>query len=144
MIPEHIAFYGLLNPGHGPFETFGLGEALELVGPCRIPGRLHDLGTYPALRRGHGLAEGRLYRIIDRKVLRLLDGFEAYAPRRPKQSEYLRRPVWLAEPALPAWVYIYNRQPPAGSRVPDGPWRPSERLSRSRARVVRNRFAAAW
>ena len=53
-----------------------LGEALELVGPCRIPGRLHDLGAYPALKRRPGIAEGRLYRIRDPRVLRLLDGFE--------------------------------------------------------------------
>jgi gamma-glutamylcyclotransferase (GGCT)/AIG2-like uncharacterized protein YtfP len=143
MIPRHIAFYGLLNPGHGPFEKFRLGEALELIGPCHIPGRLHDLGAYPALKRRPGMAEGRLYRIRDPRVLKPLDDFEAYWPRRPKQSEYLRRPVLLTEPAVWAWVYVYNRRPPAGSLVPEGPWTPADSLSGSRARVVRNRYAAS-
>ncbi|MEN3974620.1 gamma-glutamylcyclotransferase family protein [Emcibacter sp. SYSU 3D8] len=144
MSPRHIAFYGLLNPGHGPFEKFRLAEALDLVGPCRIPGRLHDLGAYPGLTRRPGMTEGRLYRIRDPRVLRLLDAFEAYWPRRPKQSEYLRRPVLLANPALWAWVYVYNRKPPAGSLAPEGPWAPAEPLSGCRARAVRNRFAASW
>jgi gamma-glutamylcyclotransferase (GGCT)/AIG2-like uncharacterized protein YtfP len=144
MIPQHIAFYGLLNPGHGPFETFRLGEALDYAGPCRIPGRLHDLGAYPALVRGLGMAEGRLYRIRDPRVLRPLDGFEAVVRGVPKASEYLRRPIMLAGPAVLAWVYVYNRRPPPGSRVPDGPWTPADRLSGSRARAVRSRFAASW
>jgi gamma-glutamylcyclotransferase (GGCT)/AIG2-like uncharacterized protein YtfP len=143
MMVRHIAFYGLLNPGHGPFERLGLADALEFVGPCRIRGRLYDLGDYPALVRGEGMAEGRLYRIRDPRVLKPLDGFEAVVRDVPKASEYLRRPIRLDDPAVTAWVYIYNRRPPPGTRVPDGPWRPQERVSGSRARAVRNRFAAS-
>jgi gamma-glutamylcyclotransferase (GGCT)/AIG2-like uncharacterized protein YtfP len=117
MTCDHIVFYGLLRPGHGPFERFRLGDALEHAGPCRIRGVLHDLGPYPGLRPGAGAVHGHLYRIRNARVLRVLDAFEAYDSRRPRRSEYLRRPVRLLSPDLIAWVYVYNGKPRPGSRL---------------------------
>ncbi|MBI1180881.1 MAG: gamma-glutamylcyclotransferase [Alphaproteobacteria bacterium] len=130
MIPDHIALYGLLRPGHGPFERMDLGAALEPAGPCLIRGMLHDLGPYPGLRPGDGTVRGQLYRIRDGRVLRRLDAFEDYDPRRPRRSLYLRRPVRLLEPAVVAWIYAYNRAPPAGSRIAGGTWTPGSKAQR--------------
>jgi gamma-glutamylcyclotransferase (GGCT)/AIG2-like uncharacterized protein YtfP len=135
----HIAFYGLLNPGHGPFERLRLGAALEPAGPCLIPGRLYDLGRYPGLRRGAGAVRGRLFRIRDRRVLRALDAFEEVRRDRPRLSLYLRRPLTLLDPPVRAWVYVYNRPPGPGSRLAEGRWPP---LNGCRAPVARSRRAA--
>lgn len=120
----HIAFYGSLNPGHGPFEALGLEDTLAFATACRIPGRLYDLGDYPGLIRGNGVVAGRLYRLLDTRVLRKLDDYEEIQRGRPKASLFLRRPVRLVDPAVTAWVYVYNRKPPPGTLVRRGIWSP--------------------
>lgn len=109
-----LAVYGTLLGG---------GEGLEVVGPCRIPGVLYDLGGVPGLVEGEGVVHGELLRVASVEVLAALDDYELYDPERPQASVYVRRRVELVEPVgTRAWVYVYN-QPVAGApRMPGGRW----------------------
>ena len=122
MTPRYVAFYGLLMQGYGPFEEMGLADALEPAGPCRLRGRLYDLGGYPGLIAGEGVVEAQLYRIARQSVMRLIDDFEDFDPADPKGSLYIRKVVKLLEPDREAWVYFYNRRPSLGTRIKGGRW----------------------
>lgn len=135
----HLALYGTLVAGGLRRVGGGVEDALVFVGPCRIPGRLFDLGPYPGLVAsdplpGGGSVAGELYAVRDDAVLRRLDAFEDYRPDDPEGSEYLRRRVRLAEPDLEAWVYLYNRDVTGMPRVESGDWR-HHRASRGAARA---------
>ena len=141
MKPAHLAVYGLLIPGQGAFEAFGLDRALAPAGACRIRGRLFNLGGYPGLVPGAGTVHGQLFRIQDPACLKRLDAYENYDPADPRGSEYLRRPLKLIEPEVMAWVYVYNRTPPLGRRIADGRWQPDLMANDSRLRAANSHRA---
>lgn len=131
-----IVFYGSLMRGlpdadcavvGDRLDRLGVGAGLRRIGPCRLRGVLFDLGAYPALcppREADDLVRGELHAVLDPTVFAVLDAFEGYDPDRPDESDYLRRRCELVEPAgARAWVYLYNRDPGASSRVADGDWR---------------------
>lgn len=117
-----IAFYGSLLSPFPTQERLGVDQALERLGPCRLRGRLLDLGAYPGLVEGPGLVRGELYRLADPAALAVLDGFEGYRPEDPGGSEYLRRAEELAEPAVTAWVYRLRQAPAGAAPVAGGDW----------------------
>lgn len=107
-----FAFYGSLRDDLGGWQEmadeFGqAGDPGDLIGPCTIPGILHDRGRYPALTPGDGLVRAELRRIYNPKTLTLLDRWERY-DRRRDTGLYVRRLMWLAEPYQRAWVYVYS------------------------------------
>lgn len=108
-------------------DRLGVGPGLRRIGPCRVAGRLFDLGPYPALRPARAAGEqvrGELHAILDPGVLAVLDDFERYDPRRPEQSDYLRQPIALIEPSgASAWIYVHRLEPEARRLVPSGDWR---------------------
>ena len=122
-MPELIAVYGSLQSDMELEGRPELDEALRLVGSCRIAGALYDLGDYPGLVLGDGWVHGELYEIVDRHVLVLLDWFEQYDERDPGGSAYHRVRTRLVEPAVDAWVYLYNRDVRDLPLVPAGDWR---------------------
>jgi gamma-glutamylcyclotransferase (GGCT)/AIG2-like uncharacterized protein YtfP len=122
-VPELLAVYGSLQSGMELEGRPELDEALRLVGPCWIAGALYDLGDYPALVRGDGSVLGELYEIIDTQVLALLDWFEQYDENDLDGSAYHRLRVRLLDPAVDAWVYLYNRDLNDVPPIPTGDWR---------------------
>ncbi len=121
---ERIAFYGTLMSTAPPLPGAPrLAGLVEVVGPCVLPGVLHDLGSYPALAPGAGTVRGELCRLVGADALRVLDAWEDYAVDDEPGSEYLRRRITLLEPAgLEVWTYEFNRPPAELPLVPDGDW----------------------
>ncbi len=121
---DWLALYGSLMRGLGAMEELGIVDGLRFAGPCRCSGELFDLGDYPGMRPGSASVFGELYAILDAGVLDLLDAFEEYDPAAPRSSIYLRERIELVEPRdTLAWIYVYNRVPDAGQRIPSGDWR---------------------
>lgn len=116
-------FYGTLTHEHDNPMTR---RVLPLLGNGRrawVRGVLHAVphgaGWYPVLRSGGGRVWGWLYEAgpdFGPAALRLLDAYEAYDPRRPARSEYVRRTVrvrcggWVGR----AQAYAHNRPVHAG------------------------------
>ena len=126
--PGHVVFYGSLQSGlhlggEPPFRSL-----VRLVGPCRLPGRLYEVGggAYPGLElhpaSSGDVVHGELHQILDPAVLDLLDDWEEYDPARPATSPYVRRVVRLLDPPLDAWVYVGQHRS-RGPVVPGGDWR---------------------
>ena len=105
------------------------------LGPCRIRGRLVDLGEYPGLLPDDaGTVAGELYELpfgksgeaLDqfRAAIREIDRYEEIDVEYPDRSEYTRRFVKLASPAdAAAWVYFLNRPRSNPVPVPAGEWK---------------------
>lgn len=119
---EHLAAYGLLRRGSGVLERLGLVQSITLIGPCRIPGRLYDLGGAPGLVTGDGEVKGELVRVKDAAAGVALDRFEDFDPAEPASSGYARRRIRLIEPALEAWVYVWTKPVAEEERIPSGDW----------------------
>ncbi len=108
------------------------GEA-RLLGPARMPGRLHRVSWYPGLRPPEAPSEqvhGELYLLHDpARALTWLDEYEGIKPHgtsAASRGEYARgeRPATLDDgTTVIATVYLYQRPLPPSSLVPDGRWR---------------------
>lgn len=123
---DYVAVYGSLMSGLAGRDAPDVTDSLEFCGPCEIRGTLVDLGEYPGLVAAagpHDVVLGELYRVLDRHVFHELDKFERYDPLDRDGSLYIRRLVRLVQPALDAWVYVYNRESDGASKVLDGDWR---------------------
>lgn len=119
-----LAVYGTLMDGLAPTTAPALEGGVERLGPCRIPGTLHDCGSYPALapepsRPG---VRGELLRLRDAGLLTVLDAYEGYDPRDEARSLFVRRRVRLLEPDVEAWVY-HGGTARCIAPVPSGDWR---------------------
>lgn len=119
---ELVAFYGTLMSGFEWQERLGVGAQLRLVGPCRIPGVLFDLGEWPTLVEREGVVEGELFEVLDARIFAELDPFEDYDPRDPDASRYLRVSRRLIEPDVEAWVYVANEPVDPAREIPSGSW----------------------
>lgn len=103
-------------------ERLGVAGLLGARGPCRIAGRLYDLGAYPALVTGaDGTVEGDLFAVLDPAALPVLDAYEGGVVEDRDASLYLRQRVRLRSPPETAWVYTYNGPPP-GPLIAGGDW----------------------
>ena len=126
-VGDSIVFYGSLMRDYGQLKRLGVGDRLQLIGPCRLAGALFDLGAYPGFRpldqKSGASVVAESYEILDIGIITSLDAFENYIPARPIESLYLRRQVTLIEPAgAKAWVYIYNQTTEGRARVKSGDW----------------------
>ena len=112
-----------------------------LVGTGTVPGKLYDLGNYPAavLSDAPGtLVHGEVYLLHDpAATLALLDQYEACTPADPAPHEYARvvTTVRLEDGrSLPAQTYLYARPVDALTPVPSGDyleWRARAAADRS-------------
>jgi gamma-glutamylcyclotransferase (GGCT)/AIG2-like uncharacterized protein YtfP len=130
MKPKHyLAVYGTLSAEHGgPFAQEQLSSAThsKLVpsGEFRIKGTLYDFGTHPGfVQFGETLVRGQLLEIQNLEILHDIDRYEEYDPQRPGESLYVRRFVLLDEPAIGAWIYVYNGDVKGAPVVESGRWR---------------------
>lgn len=115
-----IAFYGTLRDPEVR-ERLGVAGLLEERGACRIPGRLHDLGRYPALVAGPGTVAGELFAVLDPAALPVLDAYEGAVVDDRDASLYVRERCALPAPAVTVWLYRYRADPP-GPLLPGGDW----------------------
>jgi gamma-glutamylcyclotransferase (GGCT)/AIG2-like uncharacterized protein YtfP len=83
-----------------------------------VPGRLLDLGRYPALIPGGGRVKGELYRLDDPELLPVLDREEGYNFARSKTIVTL-----AGGRRLRAWVYRYRGPRARAVPVPHGDYR---------------------
>jgi gamma-glutamylcyclotransferase (GGCT)/AIG2-like uncharacterized protein YtfP len=117
-----LAAYGLLRPGAHGLDRLRLRARVRPLGPCRIPGRLIDLGGHPALVAGPGEVAGDLLALEDAAAGAVLDAFEDFDRADPAGSIYRRARLRLLRPPVHAWVYLWNGAPDAGPPIPGGDW----------------------
>jgi len=131
-----LALYGTLMSPFGALDELGARGGLRLIGPCEIPGRLFDVGEWPSLVAGEGIAHGELFEVLEASVFERLDPFEAYDPRDHSASTYIRARVRLLRPDAAAWVYVANTRLTGAVHIPSGSWQ--EWLAARRARQRRS------
>jgi len=120
-----LAFYGTLmsglppRPGRPALE----GRVVPLA-PCLLPGRLWDVGPYPALTAGEEPVRGELVRTAAPDALAVLDAWEGVeATREGLPPLYRRERVRLLDPPLDAWVYRWAGSTEGLAALPGGDWR---------------------
>lgn len=107
---QYIAFYGtLMHEQHTAIRKH-LQDKLVFRGKCLIPGRIYNMGRYPALKLDgdRDTVHGELYEIIDPNPLALLDDYEAHDNYDPSLPGFSRHLIQLASPEQTAWVYEYD------------------------------------
>ena len=116
--PEYLFVYGTLRSAFGGPMHRALARQAEPVGPAWIPGRLYDVGRYPAAvapAEPEDRVRGEVYALPpDRaaEVLAELDRYEGYLPNAPDRSLFRRERVQSTTEdgrGYSAWVYLYNR-----------------------------------
>jgi gamma-glutamylcyclotransferase (GGCT)/AIG2-like uncharacterized protein YtfP len=132
-MPNYFAPYGTFRHQAGEPDTPAF-RHLRHVGGCLIPGRLYQMGAYPALKPGHGAVRGELFELPWLFDFAALDRYENYHPAKPWACRYVRRRIRLLEPAVVAWVYVYAWPVDRStSSAPATGWRPSPPASASAA-----------
>lgn len=117
-----LAVYGTLRQPDVR-RRLGVEDRLQPRGPCLLPGRLYDLGAYPALVPDpSGTVAGELLATVDHAVLAVLDHYEGYVPDAPAASLFRRQLLTLRQPTVTAWVYVYPHPVPAAALVASGDW----------------------
>jgi gamma-glutamylcyclotransferase (GGCT)/AIG2-like uncharacterized protein YtfP len=119
---DRLAVYGLLRPACDGLDRLDVRARVRPLRPCRIPGRLIDLGGHPGLLAEPGEVAGDLLAILDPDVGAVLDGFEAFDPADPQGSLYRRERIGLLRPRVQAWVYLWNGPAEAGPLIASGDW----------------------
>jgi gamma-glutamylcyclotransferase (GGCT)/AIG2-like uncharacterized protein YtfP len=117
-----LALYGTLMSPFGALDELGARGDLRLIGPCEISGRLFDVGEWPSLVAGEGVAHGELFEVLAASVFERLDPFEDHDPRDHSASRYIRARVRLLRPDAEAWVYIANTSLSDAVHIPSGSW----------------------
>jgi gamma-glutamylcyclotransferase (GGCT)/AIG2-like uncharacterized protein YtfP len=114
--PYYLFVYGTLWQGFDLPVNKKISENIEWLGPSEIRGRLYDIGDYPAAlpsdKNGKSVIKGEVLKINDpEKVLKVLDRYEGYNPKKLSNSEYYRNKEKVLLPngkKIEAWVYWYN------------------------------------
>jgi gamma-glutamylcyclotransferase (GGCT)/AIG2-like uncharacterized protein YtfP len=117
-----LALYGTLMSPFDALDDLDARRHLRLIGPCELPGRLFDVGEWPSLLAGEGVAHGELFEVLAASVLERLDTFEDYRPGDHAASAYIRARVRLLRPDAEAWVYVANTPLPGAVHIPSGSW----------------------
>lgn len=119
---EYFVAYGSLLTGMGGPGEEKAAAGMRSLGPCRVRGTLYSRGEFPALVPGPALVEGELFEVGSKSTFRLLDQLEHYDPHQRETSLYRRRCTNIAEPAVDAWVYYWNRSIDELDRIEQGSW----------------------
>ncbi len=123
--------YGTLRPvfnePEGILDSNFFHNDYRYLGEAKTPGRLYDLGEYPAMTPAQGPDEwvqGDLLWLTLPKVLDKLDRYEDAFPHRGRKQLYERRlaDVWWRSGQEKAWVYYYLLPVSEGNRLPEGVW----------------------
>jgi gamma-glutamylcyclotransferase (GGCT)/AIG2-like uncharacterized protein YtfP len=126
-MPNYFAPYGTFRDQAGEPDTPAF-RHFRHVGTCLIPGRLYQMGAYPALKpvfgnvAGAGTVKGELIELPWLFDFSALDAYENYYPNKPWACRYVRRRIRLIEPAVVAWVYIYSWPVDRNTWIRSGDW----------------------
>lgn len=120
-MPNYFATYGTFRDSAREPDT-PVFRNLTHIGGCIIPGRVYQMGAYPALKPGDGRVKGELIALSWQFDFGALDAYENYFPNKPWACRYVRRRVRLVAPAVEAWVYIYNGPVDRTTLIRSGDW----------------------
>lgn len=124
---QFLFTYGTLSSGQAPSSVKQLMLSLKRYGTGYIRGRLYNLGDFP----GAILSESSRNKVFgdvfelpaDKSVLKRIDEYEEFSPRRPTNSLFVRRrvPVKLdTGEQIECWTYVYNGKVPRKGRIVSG------------------------
>jgi gamma-glutamylcyclotransferase (GGCT)/AIG2-like uncharacterized protein YtfP len=135
---RHLLVYGTLRVGMPKHGGAVLPELVAVATGLRIPGRIYDVGEYPAVVLDHRAIRGEAA-VTDSFVadvvsidpahdhddaLADLDAYEQGAADQ-EQVEYRRALVPTGDPAIgDAWVYEWVGPTDRLAPITDGEWRP--------------------
>lgn len=127
---DHLFVYGTLLSGVATPAMAALMARMQFVGPATLPGRLYDLGPYPAVvpdSESSDSVRGELYAVPrDAALFPLLDQYEGHFPDRPAQSLFRRVRAGVTRgdgQPVTAWVYVWNRDIGTAKPIPEGDFR---------------------
>lgn len=119
---KYLFVYGTLRMTYPHEMADFLRDHAVWVTQGKLPGRLYDVGTYPAViptDRPDRHVQGDLFLMHDpERVFEVLDPYEGV-----DEALYYREvcPVVTPSEALqPAWVYLFNRSVESLREIPDG------------------------
>lgn len=117
---EFLFVYGTLKRGIANPWSRRLWAQARFAGCGTLPGKLYDLGPYPAFVEDDGAAaevHGEVAELDDPAVLEQLDRYEG------SQYERVLRQVRMEDgSSRPAWVYVFRRAPLRARLIPEGRW----------------------
>jgi gamma-glutamylcyclotransferase (GGCT)/AIG2-like uncharacterized protein YtfP len=122
-----FVFYGLLKQGAaGAPSSLDLAGAGTFGAPCRVRGRMFDLGGFPGVVVGDVLCHGLRWRVRNAGIVPEMDAFEDVTDD-PATSHYRRGQVPLLDDAgvvtgETAWIYWYNQSVDGYPTIADGNW----------------------
>jgi gamma-glutamylcyclotransferase (GGCT)/AIG2-like uncharacterized protein YtfP len=116
---EHLRLfvYGTLRRG---MPAHGRLAGARFIARASVPGRLFDLGRYPALLEAEApedVVHGEAYELPDKAMLAAIDAYEGCRPGVPG-SLFVRKEVEaMTEDGrrLACWAYFYNAEPASGA-----------------------------
>lgn len=131
---RYIFVYGTLTERIHPGRLTRMGLTFE--GEAIAPGRLYDLGPFPAMRPPEDASDtvqGELFSYdTDREnyVLGKLDYYEGFYLKDPEGSLYIRKEITASttpdDTQVQASVYFYNQDLNGARRVHSGRWSPAD------------------
>ena len=112
----YLFVYGTLRKGFDLPLKKKISQNIEWMGGSEIKGKLYDIGKYPGAlpleKNEKSVIRGEVIRINNPvKVMKVLDNYEGYDPKKLKDSEYYRereKVVLENGKKVDAWVYWYN------------------------------------
>ena len=113
---QYLFAYGTLADANPPRKIATVVKKLKCLGKGYIFARLYDLGEYPGAvlddSKRHKVF-GKIFKVgDDSELLTQLDDYEAFDPKRPEGSLFVRKRSAINRanhPPLTGWVYEYNR-----------------------------------
>lgn len=138
-----LYFYSMTSPGTYQLFVYGslrshfrspayeyISRYFNLVGEATVPGRLYDMGDYPAAIPGTGtLIKGELYTIKSQKefawAICQLDDYEGVLVEPHEKPLYRREVVQVlvggaGGVVVPAWIYWFNGDVSGKPLIPSG------------------------
>ncbi len=135
---RHLLVYGTLRAGMPKHGGAVLPVLVAVATGLRVPGRIYDVGEYPAVVLDHAAIRGEVpvtatfvadVVVVDPghdhdDAMRVLDDYEQGAAE-AEQVEYRRSLVPTGDAAIgDAWVYEWVGPVDALTLIADGEWRP--------------------
>lgn len=112
--------YGTLKRAFANPWARRLWSQAVFLGTATVPGRLYDLGAFPALVETGDAdcrVHGELAELASEALLELLDSYEG-----PQYERVLRRALLDNGAARDAWVYVWRAPLGRARPIPAGRW----------------------
>ena len=126
-MPAYLFAYGTLRPDLAPPALRPAVDTMTLLDAGRTPGRLYDVGSFPAATfGGGGFVHGHVFALPadDAAVLHAFDAYEGVP------DLYIRTTVTVTLAGggeQTCWAYQYNREGAPLRPIPSGVYTPEHR-----------------